>query len=182
LKLELNTDFLVEHYYNPIILTSEAHKQLFKHIVWVPSEVEFLKKLQENRDKLEKYEWWYFSKIDQTTDDVSIPYYDTREQEFRNFFPDFVFWLKDNALANSHTHCQAAPANAQTKAWQRVCLSNHTTKTTDKPTDEKEHRSDNSTYPKGGVLFSKDSFVVNQTLVFQIKFCGKRGETEKPNE
>jgi len=31
----------------------------------------------------------------------------------------------------------------------------------------------NSTYPKGGVLFSKDSFVVNQTLVFQIKFCGK---------
>lgn len=94
LKLELNTDFLVEHYYNPIILTSEAHKQLFKHIVWVPSEVEFLKKLQENRDKLEKYDWWYFSKIDQTTDDVSIPYYDTREQEYRNFFPDFVFWLK----------------------------------------------------------------------------------------
>jgi len=94
LKLELNTDFLVEHYYNPIILTSEAHKQLFKHIVWVPSEVEFLKKLQDNRDKLEKYEWWYFSKIDQTTDDVSIPYYDTREQEFRNFFPDFIFWLK----------------------------------------------------------------------------------------
>jgi hypothetical protein len=31
----------------------------------------------------------------------------------------------------------------------------------------------NSTYPKGGVSFSKDSFVVNQTLVFQIKFCGK---------
>jgi hypothetical protein len=38
----------------------------------------------------------------------------------------------------------------------------------------------NSTYPKGGVYFraasrscSKDSFVVNQTLVFQIKFCGK---------
>ncbi len=46
-------------------------------------------------------------------------------------------------LRHSHTHCQAAPANAQTKAWQRVCLSNRTTKTTDKPTDEKEHRSDN---------------------------------------
>jgi hypothetical protein len=38
---------------------------------------------------------------------------------------------------HSHTHCQAAPANAQTQAWQRVCLSNRTTKTTDKPTDEK---------------------------------------------
>ena len=31
----------------------------------------------------------------------------------------------------------------------------------------------NSTYPKGGVSCSIDSFVVNQTLVFQIKFCGK---------
>jgi hypothetical protein len=31
----------------------------------------------------------------------------------------------------------------------------------------------NNTYPKGGVSYSKDSFVVNQTLVFQIKFCGK---------
>ncbi len=32
---------------------------------------------------------------------------------------------------------------------------------------------DNTTYSKGGVLCSKDSFFVNQTLVFQIKFCGK---------
>jgi len=31
----------------------------------------------------------------------------------------------------------------------------------------------NSTYPKGGFSCSKDSFVVNGSLVFQIKFCGK---------
>jgi len=31
----------------------------------------------------------------------------------------------------------------------------------------------NSTYPKGGVSCSKDSFVVNDSLVFQIKFSGK---------
>ena len=31
----------------------------------------------------------------------------------------------------------------------------------------------NSTYPKGGVSCSKDSFVFNQILVFHIKFCGK---------
>jgi len=31
----------------------------------------------------------------------------------------------------------------------------------------------NSTYPKGGFSCSKDIFVVNGTLVFQIKFCGK---------
>jgi hypothetical protein len=31
----------------------------------------------------------------------------------------------------------------------------------------------NSTYPNGGVSCSKDIFVLNQTLVFQIKFCGE---------
>ena len=31
----------------------------------------------------------------------------------------------------------------------------------------------NCTYPKGGVSCSIDSFVVNEPLVFQIKFCGK---------
>ena len=31
----------------------------------------------------------------------------------------------------------------------------------------------NSSYPKGGFSCFKDSFVVNRTLVFQIKFCGK---------
>jgi hypothetical protein len=39
--------------------------------------------------------------------------------------------------------------------------------------DRQESTGGNSTYPKGGVSCSKDSFVVNQTLVFQIKFCGK---------
>ena len=37
----------------------------------------------------------------------------------------------------------------------------------------KEAHTPNSTYPKGGVSCSKDNFVVNGSLVFQIKFCGK---------
>jgi hypothetical protein len=36
-----------------------------------------------------------------------------------------------------------------------------------------ERHTHNSTYPKGEVSCSKDSFVINQTLIFQIKFCGK---------
>jgi len=52
---------------------------------------------------------------------------------------------------HSHTHCQAAQSIAKTKAWERVCLSHRTPKTTDKPTDEKEHRSDNITYTQAGV-------------------------------
>jgi hypothetical protein len=30
----------------------------------------------------------------------------------------------------------------------------------------------NSTYPKGGVSCSKDSFVVNETFVFLMNICG----------
>jgi hypothetical protein len=40
-------------------------------------------------------------------------------------------------------------------------------------TTEKEQRRHNSTYPKGGVSCSKDSFVSKGNFVFQIKFCGK---------
>jgi len=75
----------------------------------------------------------------------------------------------------SHTHLQATQSNAQTKACKRVCLHNRTdqAKLDRRATTEKEQRRHNSTYPKGGVLCSKDSFVVNGSLVFQIKFCGK---------
>jgi hypothetical protein len=78
---------------------------------------------------------------------------------------------------NSHTHCQAAPANAQTQAWQRVCLSQRMTKPTDKPADEKEHRSDNSGFAKKRVqwliehstshqiLWYVDSFVLRNPLL-----------------
>jgi len=38
---------------------------------------------------------------------------------------------------------------------------------------DKRKATHNSTYPKGGVSCSKDISVVSQTLVFQIKFCGK---------
>ena len=65
---------------------------------------------------------------------------------------------------HSHTHCQSAPANAQTQAWQRVCLSNRTTITTEKQSCEKEHRSDNTGLAKVAVQCSADTFVVNQTF------------------
>jgi hypothetical protein len=42
-----------------------------------------------------------------------------------------------------------------------------------KLTTEKESRPHNSTYPKGGVLCSKDRFVVNETLVLLIYICGE---------
>jgi len=73
---------------------------------------------------------------------------------------------------NIHTHCQVAQPNASTQAWQRVCLPNRTLKLTVNVANRKEQRRHNSTYPKGRVSCSKDSFVVYGSLVFQIKLCG----------
>jgi len=43
----------------------------------------------------------------------------------------------------------------------------------DKFGPELNNTAHNSSYPKGGVSCSKDSFVVHGSSVFQIKFCGK---------
>ena len=67
---------------------------------------------------------------------------------------------------HSHTHCQVAQTNAQTKTWQRVCLSHRTIKTTDKSADEKEHRSDNITYTQAGV----SCFVGQVSGKFEVQF------------
>ena len=67
---------------------------------------------------------------------------------------------------SSHTHCQAAQANAQTQAWQRVWLPQRTSKTTDEQADEKEHRSDNITYTQAGV----SCFVGQECGKFKVQF------------
>ena len=68
-------------------------------------------------------------------------------------------------LLHSHTHCQVAQAITQSETCQRVCLSYRTTKPNTEPITAPTQ--------KAGFCGSKDSFVVNQTLAFQIKFCGK---------
>jgi hypothetical protein len=87
--------------------------------------------------------------------------------------------MKKEPALRSHIHLQAAQSPAQSKACKRVCLPNGNAKRTANQADEKEQRRHNSTYPIGGVSCSQDSFVVNQTLVFHIQFCGKSPATSK---
>ena len=91
---------------------------------------------------------------------------------------------------HSHTHCQAALAQAQSQAWQRVCLSQRSTETTYKPTDEKEHRSDNRRLAQWRVtwliehstshqlLWCIDSFVLRNPPLRQAP---KRQTVQKPS-
>jgi hypothetical protein len=66
---------------------------------------------------------------------------------------------------HSHIHCQAAQAHAKTQAWQRVCLTNRT-KTTDKSTDGKEHRTGNSGFAKKRVQWLNEHSTSYQHLWF----------------
>jgi len=63
-----------------------------------PSEVEFLNKLEQYLEQPDNafasLDWWAFSKIDETLDEVYIPYYDPRSNRIRRFLPDFIFWLQ----------------------------------------------------------------------------------------
>jgi hypothetical protein len=53
-----------------------------------------LQDLEENKSIFDEYDWWYFSKLDETLDRIYIPYYDSNSRKIREFKPDFIFWLK----------------------------------------------------------------------------------------
>ena len=84
-----------------------------------------------------------------------------------------------NPTLHSHTHCQVAPANAQPKTWQRVCLSNRTTKTTDKPAGEKNTEAITAVLQKWRFSASYDNEVVNQNLVLRLKYSGENRHLRK---
>jgi len=98
IKLKIDTNFLKEHYYKPILETDEQFKEYVKNIIVVPSEIRFLNNLNASKTILNKYEWWYFSKIFENVDDIYIPYFDTEKQKFRKYYPDFIFWLKKDNI------------------------------------------------------------------------------------
>ncbi len=85
------------HYYQPIALFKEAYYDKFKHIIKVTSEVSFLTSLCNYQQTLnDKYEWWYFTKVDETLDgEIGIEYFDETLGTSRKFYPDFIFWLKE---------------------------------------------------------------------------------------
>jgi Type III restriction enzyme, res subunit. len=85
---------LEKHYYIPLIISEKDKIDYIKHIIKVPSEREFLQDLEENKSIFDEYDWWYFSKLDETLDRIYIPYYDSNSRKIREFKPDFIFWLK----------------------------------------------------------------------------------------
>jgi hypothetical protein len=82
--------------------------------------------------------------------------------------------MQNSQHTKSHTFASPTSQPTSQSLQKSVPTQPHRQRNTaDRQTTADRRAACNSTYPKGGVSCSKDSFVVNQTLVFQIKFCGK---------
>ncbi|MBU1206649.1 MAG: DEAD/DEAH box helicase family protein [Proteobacteria bacterium] len=90
---------VANHYYIPMILSGETERiEYIKHIVQTPSEIKFLNYLEDYLAKpgnrFKDFDWWIFSKLDESLDEVYIPYYDGTSNKVRDFKPDFIFWFQ----------------------------------------------------------------------------------------
>lgn len=85
------------HYYVPSIVSTVEKVSFIKHIVKVESERIFLERLSDylgRANRFGEFDDWAFSKLDESLDNVVIPYVDKLKNTNRNFNPDFIFWLK----------------------------------------------------------------------------------------
>jgi len=95
---KISIKYLANHYYLPVIVSETEKIDYLNHIINVDSEVRFIEQLEDYLAKpdniFSQFDWWMFSKLDQTLDEVLIPYYNPKENNIANFKPDFIFWVQ----------------------------------------------------------------------------------------
>lgn len=94
----LRIKYVANHYYLPLILSENEKVDYISHIIKTPSEVSFIDELDyylgKDDNKFKQFDRWLFSKLDESLDEVYIPYYNPNNNRISYFYPDFVFWLK----------------------------------------------------------------------------------------
>lgn len=83
---------LVNHYYLPLMYSKIEENKHIGSIIKVASEREFIKNLVNKIPRLKSR--WYFSKVLENVDNIFIPYFSKRENRWRKFYADFIFWVK----------------------------------------------------------------------------------------
>jgi len=100
--MKIKIKYVTHHYYIPLILSetnsTEEKISYIRYIIKTPSEVRFVDDLEDylakNDNKFKEFDWWMFSKLDESLDEVFIPYYNPNENRISSFNPDFIFWLQ----------------------------------------------------------------------------------------
>lgn len=89
---------IANHYYIPVLLSENERIDYIRSVIHVASEVAFLKVLDDyialKDNDLKSCDWWLFSRVEERSDDINIPYYYPLDNRIANFKPDFIFWMK----------------------------------------------------------------------------------------
>src|SRR5574343_390909 len=91
---DLKIKHIAEHYYLPLIYSEIERVEYIKHVINIQSEVEFIKNLEDYiSGKVFDFQWM-FSKVDESIDKkLGMPYF-TNENFYKDFYHDFIFWIK----------------------------------------------------------------------------------------
>lgn len=96
--ITLHIKHVAEHYYLPLLVAEDEKIDYIQHVIRVASERKFIEKLEaalkDGDDPFKAYDWWLFSRTDESLDSVGLPYYDPKQNRIRDFHPDFVFWMQ----------------------------------------------------------------------------------------
>jgi type III restriction enzyme len=115
-KIEIK--YVANHYYIPLILSENEKVDYIKHIIKATSEVKFINDLEDyltkSNNKLNEFGWWFFSKLDESLDEVYIPYYNPDANKISPFYPDFIFWL---AKGNDYLILFVDPKGTEHPQW-----------------------------------------------------------------
>lgn len=88
--------YLARHCYHPLLVSHEERTIYLTHVIDVESERKFIKELEKKANNWDKkFDWWMFSKLDETLDKVYIPYYNGAQNTHARFHPDFIFWFEN---------------------------------------------------------------------------------------
>lgn len=95
---KISIRYVTNHYYIPLILSEDEKIDYITHIIKTASEIKFINDLEDyltkKENKFKQYDWWLFSKINQTLDQIYVPYYNPNTNNISYFYPDFIFWMK----------------------------------------------------------------------------------------
>lgn len=111
---------IAQHYYLPVVLAENEKVDYIRHIIRTRSEVKFVKDLEQylaqSSNLFKAFDWWFFSKLDESLDEIYIPYYDPKTNRIAKFKPDFIFWF---CKGNIYRIVFVDPKGTEHIDWQR---------------------------------------------------------------
>ncbi|MEM5871759.1 MAG: hypothetical protein QW051_02720 [Candidatus Aenigmatarchaeota archaeon] len=121
--VKVSIRYIAEHYYLPVVLSENDKASYIRHVIKTLSGVRFIEDLKrylsEPDNKFRNFDWWFFSKLDESLDEVYIPYYDPKKNRISKFKPDFIFWLKKD---DRYFVVFVDPKGTEHADWQRKVL------------------------------------------------------------